>query len=211
MLMRYFPRIMHFLLFPVTLAGLWSCQSQGGTDRQHPLARQFNQQLVASCKGNMGYFKQVSNLDDASQEEDSLFSPVPKVSVGEARDGADSLSYLLVRDLEYAVNGYYADTYTREKMDVTTHGDTLIAAVKPAHARKANLLLQKILMSPDSSHIRYLETHIQERSWLYSINSHTEVFFDSTGNYVAHDLWVNTRVSILGETLRLLNHGEAQY
>lgn len=192
-------------------AVLWGCQGQQGDSTDHPLARQLTEQVVRSCEAGLSYHKFVSDRDDASAAQDSLFAPVPKVPFGETQQGEDSLNYLLLRDLEYAIQAYYRDPYTIEKMDLDQQGDTLRATVKPKLKGKAELQRQVVVMSPDSAHLRYLRTQLSKSSWLYTIEVDISVDFDSAGLYQGHQLDVSTRVPMLGKTLRLETRGEGSY
>ena len=194
----------------LSLLSLASCQGGETASQENPLAGRFNQQLVASCLSGMGYYKAVSDLDDPTHDQDTLYQPMPEITWGERADGEDSLSYLLVRDLQYAVESYYADPATLENMELSESGDTLTAAVRPEYARKAKLLLQRVTFSADSSHLLYIRTRQQERSWLYTIETDIWVKFDSVGTYLAHDLFVTTEVPLLGRSLRLRTQGEGR-
>ncbi len=187
------------------------CQEErvGGFD--HPLGEQLAQQVEASCRKGMTYHKAVYEEGAPDLQEDSAFQPVPQVPFGETETGQDSTNYLLLRDLNYALARYYRDTYIRELMQVQRSGDTTIAQVRPEQAEKAELQTQKVVMSPDSARLRYLETRLDKRSWLYHMRVRLAVQFDSAGRYQTHQLDVQTEVPLLDKSLSTRVTGTGQY
>jgi hypothetical protein len=89
---------------------------------------------------------------------------------------------------------YYQAPRIRDYFDVATSGDTLIARLQEDRRESVELRLQKIVMSPDSSHFRYIESQFGTDYWLYSTEVHIRVQFDSAGYYQHHRLRIHAQV-----------------
>ncbi len=194
-----------------SVLGWTACGSSGGTDLKHPIAQALIDQVEESAAMGLRYEKSVSEVGDTPFQEDSSFYPLPKIRMGEGQNGEDSLNYLIFRDLSYLMGKYYDGRYTQEMMELAQHGDTLIAKVKAADSKKAELQLQKIVMSTDSSTLYYQENHLQKRSWLYRMDIRSHISFDSLGRYQGHFLRVDTKVPLLGQTLKVEVAGKGTY
>ncbi|MEM9987770.1 MAG: hypothetical protein AAF804_21990 [Bacteroidota bacterium] len=190
----------------------WSaCGSSGGKDLKHPVAQALVSQIEESAALELHYTKSVREIGDKPSQEDSTFYPLPKIKMGERQNGEDSLNYLIFRDLSYLMGKYFDGRYTQEMMELTQQGDTLIAEVKASDRKKAELQLQKIVMSSDSTTLYYQENRLQKRSWLYRMNIRSHVSFDSLGRYQGHFLRVDTKVPLLGQTLKIEVLGKGTY
>lgn len=191
---------------------LAACGDGQGGRMDHPLGRQLTEQIIASCEQGLTYQKTVIDRQKSPpSREDSVFSPVPKVVVGEAEDGQDSTTYLLLRDLAYAVERYYQDPYLVENFIIESHGDTTIAQVKPNLSKEVDLQQQKVLYQSDGEQLAYLSTYLRKSSWLYAMDIDMNIHFDEAGRYTQHRLEVITQVPMLGKTFEAVIEGKGTY
>ncbi|MDX2283987.1 MAG: hypothetical protein NW241_07475 [Bacteroidia bacterium] len=180
-------------------AALAACS--GGASQENRLRRQLESQIQRACAQMQAYERQVTDYPAGK--------PPAAETVRHLPDSAGSL-YQLLDDVLAAGDLDAQDPYLLESMDLRTAGDTLIAAVKSPGA--ADLALQKRVYQPGSdSLLRYLESHVIKSGWLYAMDLHTRVVFDSLGRYERHETRLVTRVSAAGAEFSSAISGKAFY
>jgi hypothetical protein len=180
-------------------AALAACS--GGSSQENRLRRQLEGQIQRACLQMRAYERQVTDYPAGK---------LPAVeTVRHLPDSAGSLCRLL-DDVLAAGDLDAQDPYLLESLELRTAGDTLIAAVKRPGA--ADLALQKRLYQPGSdSVLRYLESHVIKSGWLYAMDLHTRVMFDSLGRYERHETRLLTRVAAAGAEFSSAISGKASY
>jgi len=187
----------------------WGCGSDTELETSG-LSSQIAAQVWQSCDKGQKYHKSVWDLDEENPTtEDSIYSPVPKIVVGEKEDGTDSLHYLLLRDLEYGIFMDARHSSLEEKLVLKDAGDTLLATVLPEFATSTPLQEQKQVIDAKTGTITYLSTRSSISSWLYKMDRDIEVFFDKNGNYLRHIAFVNTRVPLLKREFKVRVEGSS--
>lgn len=178
----------------------------------NPLRSQLMSQLTKSCQAASSYEKRIQDqLVSDAISEDSLYSPIPQVKVGETQAGEDSLGYLLFEDLSYAFRAFYSDAASVDKYDLTQRGDSLIADLKPEYTSQTELQLQRIVSPPNSELVHYFENQIVKESWLYTMDIDLRIWFDEAGMYQRHRLEVQTAVPLISASFHALIQGQHQY
>ncbi|MDX2250347.1 MAG: hypothetical protein SF052_26425 [Bacteroidia bacterium] len=193
------------------LTMLTGCNGKNKHSLTHPIRKQLVTQMENSCRsGGVSYLKSVINpLNTPQIAEDSLYSPIPEILIS-SENGKDSLTYLPLRDMGYALDQFYDAPFTRDFLTVSTHNDTLIARIKPGSEKEVSLHLQKIYTNPQGN-IEYYEVVTHKKSALYVVSAHTVVFFNPEGLYQNHTLSLFTRVPMIRQEVQAIINGKAEY
>lgn len=178
------------------LMGVWlltGCNIAGEKPKG-PMEQLLINQLEATCNlDSVRFVKTVENLSNPVDTAESQTYSTLKIK---REDGAVPTCQL-VEELSYALANYYNEPKQRDYYLVETHGDTLIARVKPAASKRARLALQKLIFAPDSSHFRYVESVLDRSSWLYSTHIHIKARFDTLGQYLQHETTSTMKVATM--------------
>lgn len=200
--------MLRFAIVVWVIVFCWGCGSQKAESPQHPVKVKITQQLEQSCRiPGMGYRKIVKDLGNENYpEEDSLLRPVPSMQVG---DG-DSTVYLLTREISGSFEQFYDSPFLADYLNISDHGDTLIAMIQPDYEELTDFKLQKILYS-ESGSITFFENHTYKSNWLYKMDLHLKISFDQTGKYLQHTLNVMTRVPLINAEIQSVITGKGEY
>lgn len=202
-------RIYRFVLGGIgtwAICCLFACRAVGGADAQNPQAlvpRLFEEQVNAYCgEATASFEKRIQNLEDAgSPAEVQLISVVDP-------SAEESTACKLQTELAYAVAYYYDDPFIQEYYTVEKTGDTLIARIIPGKEDASDLQEQKILMTPDSSRILYIESRIEKLQSLFDLKVDIKVSFDASGRYAAHQLELYEHTAWLGTPFHVRIQGK---
>ncbi|MEO1450824.1 MAG: hypothetical protein AAFV07_14950 [Bacteroidota bacterium] len=186
---------------------LGACGGDESTAGPGEFARQLEAQISYSMEAGGRYHKQLQAREgDQQTDADTLYASMPKVEFG-----ADSTRPLLRQDLAYAFAPYARDSALLPYMDLEQKGDTLIATRKADADKQTPLEWQRLVADKPGGIIRYVESRIRKKSWLYRLEVDMQTQFDSLGRYQAHSLRTLTGVPLLGQTFEARVQGQMQY
>ncbi len=152
----------HLLLFGGVISLLVSCQP-ATSSASKDMTDRFAQQIIAHCSEVKQYQKVITDLSQSPPfTEDTLYQGMPRIRIGEGTVD-DSLQWLLIQDLSYAIDSYYGDPKVAERYATQHIGDTLVATLKPEADQKTPLKQQKILWQADSL-ITYIGSTIRKKT-----------------------------------------------
>lgn len=201
--------IQKMLLFGAGFSLLVSCQS-GDQLRQVGIDQVFQKQLLAHIPSITHYQKNVEDLTlSPPVQEDTLYQGMPKV--GAESEDADSSSYLLLRDLAYTFESYYANPSLIDRYEVEQQGDTTIARLSGEADPGTPLKAQWIVYGQDSATFAFVRTRIQKETLLYDFAVDIAVTFDSIGRYTRHTLELTNDISLNGSAFHTRIMGKASY
>jgi hypothetical protein len=180
------------LLFPST-----------GTGQTSIAREQFYLQLTNSYSQDFRFTKEVEDLSTgglAPQEK-----RIPSVS-------AYPDACLLEKELAYVFEVDYQNPYLTSLFLKEEIGDTVIVRLKPGSGRLASeLRWQKFVYAPDGTTLRFVETQLEKRQWLYDFTITVRVFFNEKGHYDRHELWISNRIIFIGSKMKSRILGKAEY
>lgn len=192
----------YYMILVGMLFFLISCQSGGGKGST-PTSSQWFTQLAESAHQLSSYKKTVTDLKERSNYvQDSTWTEMPL--------STEDSSFVLLEDLEYALETYYKDPYIVELLDTIRREDTLIATLKPEQEGQTDLQSQRIVQTEDGV-FQYIASHLRKKNWLYDLEIDIVVHFDSTGLYQHHLLNVRHAVPWIGKDIQAEIKGEAKY
>ncbi|GAB4407409.1 MAG: hypothetical protein OHK0039_09850 [Bacteroidia bacterium] len=178
---------------------LVSCTGADDT-RRHPAQLRFDAQLAATCGSAVSYQRTARAAADTIWQATLLpFGP------------DNNTCRLLTGDLAYALAYIYDDPFIADQYAVQQRGDTLHADILPPYARRAALQEQTVVWLPDSSGYRYIASHVYKQSWLYRLDVHVAVHFDSTGRYLYHEQEIHTHIPLTNRTFHAFQRGSSAF
>ncbi|MEZ4773528.1 MAG: hypothetical protein R3D00_10135 [Bacteroidia bacterium] len=208
---RFFRHPTVVLMVAGMLILLAGCKGKDKHTLTHPIRKQLMLQLENSCRiPGISYHKSVTDLQtDPPVTEDTIYQPVPEIIISRGKE-RDSISWLLIQDMGYALDQFYDAPYIRDYLTVSQHQDTLIATINPGAEMTIPLHLQKVSTNT-RGYIKYFEVTTHKKNWLYTVTTHIAVSFDSVGVYQHHSLSLFTRVPMIRQEVKADITGKAQY
>ena len=185
---------MHKLFWGLIVLGVLhgGCGSQETEEESlFPIQLQLKSQLAETCaRADLRYLKKVWEVANPDAIE------VQEMTLG---DAAAEDCATLYADLAQVLKPCLEDPQLAPYLDIQTVQDTVIAKGKSGGARVKGLQVQKILKSPDGKGLRYIETLIWKKSWLYENQVHVKVYLGDRGQYTGHEMETRMKVGWLGK------------
>ncbi|TAE56041.1 MAG: hypothetical protein EAZ89_05095 [Bacteroidetes bacterium] len=172
--------------FFLSLFVLISSCTTGDKGPVHPDKQAFTAQMDESCGELTRYIRKIVRSDGEDRivyQGDSLHM--------------DKYGCAVMRDLHDFYDMHYDDPYRRGLMDTLSSRDTLIARAKSVAGDNTALVLQKTVRMPDGK-LRFVYSETHKSSWLYQMQVHSALQFDSLGRYQTHRIEINTDVPLIG-------------
>ncbi len=193
--------LIHILITATTLC--YAC-SQSESVAPHQLRQQFKTQLQHSRQTGGMYYKLV-------QDPSKIDSQPEKQVLNLSMDESSDISAQLETELTYALANVYDEPKQIEYMHIEQRGDTLIAQRDGAAPSSIELNLQKVLLEKESRRIRYIESQLVKKNWLYGSEVHIWVVFDSLGRYQQHQLTIETDIALSKHHFQAFISGKVDY
>ncbi|MEM6344748.1 MAG: hypothetical protein AAF927_12735 [Bacteroidota bacterium] len=186
---------------------------EDATRERSSLEQQLQAQIQMSCQTEMARFeKEISNLStNPVTKEDSSWTSLPQIRVGETESGADSMQCMLISELEWATKSFHDAPSMQAYYESQTNGDSVLIQIKASSANQSDLKSQKYIFSESSETLLYWQSVYAKDNWLYSLDVDIEIFFDEQGRYLEHNLKVSNDVSLMGSGFNAWISGKATY
>lgn len=167
-------------LIPCFLLGIYPLAAQ--TPPNFP--KLFQQQLEVSCLQPFIYEKKLHDLKNSANTEEKQTFEINIIK-------NPSQKNLLKDELAYSFEFDASDIKRKGDFTQSTKNDTLIYHKVPTS--NTELSTQKILYQ--NQKIRFVESVIVKKYWLYTMEMHIKVYFDAKGEYNHHFLRMYSKIT----------------